>query len=574
MLRHPAGPAPSVWLLAASAVLGAIIFAPASARAYSPYDVEVLDMIDKGVAYLDSLGNRDFQAMTTGFGGGVGERALVGYAHFKLNGDINAEAVRRGVDAVTWLLDNMDAEGADDRSHGNKVLYSLAVSILLLTEVDAKSYEPQIRQLYRQMQTMRMPSGGYTYPGEPKGDLSQTQYAVLAIWTMQQAGFDINEPELAETVNYILRVQDDDGGWPYHAVDPGPGRRQVNQGGITMSTSLAGGSALLIAADSLRAFGDTSATVKPEYDDLPKALRMYREMNSAASKRAKISPGPVLEAIADCQRYRRNNPYERQRRGAGFDWYYYQLYTTERYESFLELSQGIDKSKLESSPAWYDEGVKELMGYQDPESGAWSKKDFSATSPPVATAFALLFLVRSTQKALNVSRGTLAGGRILPSDTTDIRVEGTQIKGRQVAAQVTDLLDILEADDADKLNGQSLPEDMELSENPSARRVQLDRLERLVRGSRSWQARRVAASLLGKSDELRVVPSLIFALSDPDEIVFYYARDGLRFISRKFEGVGLADNKDIGQVREAQRAWKEWYRKMEPDYVFLDDQRR
>jgi HEAT repeat protein len=73
---------------------------------------------------------------------------------------------------------------------------------------------------------------------------------------------------------------------------------------------------------------------------------------------------------------------------------------------------------------------------------------------------------------------------------------------------------------------------LELDKNPIDRAAQLDWLERLVRGGRSWHARRVAARLLGGSDELRVVPALIFALSDPDQSVRTYARDGLRFISR------------------------------------------
>ena len=86
-----------------------------------------------------------------------------------------------------------------------------------------------------------------------------------------------------------------------------------------------------------------------------------------------------------------------------------------------------------------------------------------------------------------------------------------------------------------------------------ARSAQLDRLERLVRGSRSYQARRVAAKLLGLSDELRVVPALIFALSDPDDVVREYARDGLRFISRKFEGFGMPDKPNNSELRQAQR---------------------
>ena len=150
------------------------------------------------------------------------------------------------------------------------------------------------------------------------------------------------------------------------------------------------------------------------------------------------------------------------------------------------------------------------------------------------------------------------------------RLVGGKAKTKKAAQAVTDMLDLLDGEDADQLDGKSLADDMVLPTNPTARAAAMDRLERLVRGSRSWQARRVAARVLGKSDEMRVVPSLIFALSDPDSSVKRYARDGLRFISRKFEGYGMPDKPTDSEMREAQKKWREWYKTMDPGYVFLD----
>ena len=127
------------------------------------------------------------------------------------------------------------------------------------------------------------------------------------------------------------------------------------------------------------------------------------------------------------------------------------------------------------------------------------------------------------------------------------------------------MLDILGGRRADETEGKSIPEDLELDPDPTARAAQLDRLERLVRGSSSWQARRVAARLLGKSDELRVVPALIFALSDPDKSVRQYARDGLRFISRKFDGFGMPDDPTDADIAKAQQKWRDWYRTMQSE---------
>jgi len=131
---------------------------------------------------------------------------------------------------------------------------------------------------------------------------------------------------------------------------------------------------------------------------------------------------------------------------------------------------------------------------------------------------------------------------------------------------------LLEDDSASELDGQSIPDDLKLATDPEERRKQIDRLVRLVRGSQSWQARRVAARLLGQSGELRVVPALIYALSDPDVPVKRFARDGLRFVSRRFDGWGMPDQPTEQEVKEAQQAWRDWYLSLDPGYVFLGEE--
>ncbi len=136
---------------------------------------------------------------------------------------------------------------------------------------------------------------------------------------------------------------------------------------------------------------------------------------------------------------------------------------------------------------------------------------------------------------------------------------------------INDLLGLLEADDkADKADSNSIAENMQLASDPAARRVQIDRFERLVRGSKSWQARRVAARLLGTSDQLSVVPSLIFAISDPDKPTRRYAINGLQFISRKFDQYDLPDDADSAEIRDCQKKWIAWYQTMYPDFVYTE----
>jgi hypothetical protein len=48
------------------------------------------------------------------------------------------------------------------------------------------------------------------------------------------------------------------------------------------------------------------------------------------------------------------------------------------------------------------------------------------------------------------------------------------------------------------------------------------------------------------------------------------ARDGLRFISRRFFGFNLPDSPTEDQVQVAQAKWEEWYLSIRPDGELLE----
>jgi hypothetical protein len=78
-------------------------------------------------------------------------------------------------------------------------------------------------------------------------------------------------------------------------------------------------------------------------------------------------------------------------------------------------------------------------------------------------------------------------------------------------------------------------------------------------------------ALTGRRD-LDNVPILVYALSDTDNQVAIEARDTLRFISRKFNGVDndMPDQPDKQDKIAATLAWKKWYRSIRPDAEFLE----
>ena len=92
-------------------------------------------------------------------------------------------------------------------------------------------------------------------------------------------------------------------------------------------------------------------------------------------------------------------------------------------------------------------------------------------------------------------------------------------------------------------------------------------MRRLVRAE-SFPIRMTAVKILSSSRELDNVPSLVYALSDPDLRIVRVARDGLRFISRKFGGFGLPDEPSREEREEAIEAWKKWYLTIRPEALF------
>jgi hypothetical protein len=547
-LRHILSLAALAWLVSGSASF-----------AYTPNDPVVTKMVDRGIEYLENLGPEAFPGEPSQFNGIAGETVLAAYAHHKCRHDPEHPVVKRGLDIARGIVAALPNRG----EQGAKRNYEMTMCVLLFAEVDAERYKSELKTIQSHLMEWQFPNGAFGYYGDTEGDVSQTQYALLAIWTLDRNGIPMDYSRVVDSAQWLLRVQDVNGSWPYKGKDPGVGRPNLAQYHPNISMGLAGGSSLLIAGDALRLWGETVDDEDPGIPGFPKAIKVYKEdTNTVRRRRVAMSEEPIKRSIAALNAWRQSHPYKRT---SMLDWYYYQLYSLERFESFYEIANGLPK---DSSPAWYNQGVDELRSFQGAD-GGWT--DPANTRGPVSTAFALLFLIRSTQKTIfTLSQGSLQGGYGLPKDTTDIRVEGTQIKGRPIAAQVTDMLDILEKDGAGETEGKSLPDDLELDQDPVARAAQLDRLERLVRGSRSWQARRVAAQLLGRSDELRVVPALIYALSDPDESVRRYARDGLRFLSRKFDGFGMPDRPNQAEIEQAQQAWRDWYRTVNPKHVFLD----
>jgi hypothetical protein len=247
-------------------------------------------------------------------------------------------------------------------------------------------------------------------------------------------------------------------------------------------------------------------------------------------------------------------------------WTHYYMYAFERYKSFQELIEG----KVVAEPVWYNDGVDYLKKTQGAD-GSWNSSGH-ACGPPVHTAFAVLFLTRSSQKSIKkatVDEGILVGGMGLPKDLTNARIQDGQVITPQMVRDVDDLLELLNSTENKEFDAKSLPGGLSLDADLTKRTSQLERLRAMVTNE-NYEARLAAVKTLARSRDLDNVPALIYALSDPDWRVVEAARDGLCFISRNFQGYGPPPQPTEQQVQAARDKWKEWYLAIRPDGQLLD----
>ena len=123
-------------------------------------------------------------------------------------------------------------------------------------------------------------------------------------------------------------------------------------------------------------------------------------------------------------------------------WTFYYLYAYERYASFRELSEG----RADREPKWYTDGARYLIRLQAHD-GSWTT-DKSPSGITADTAFATLFLLRSSKKSIEKAYGygnsTLSIGRGLPRRTAALQVAGGKVRMAAKWTTAAELLPVLQ----------------------------------------------------------------------------------------------------------------------------------
>lgn len=533
-----------------------------AATAATPDSPEVRAMVERGLQHLNSGWKSTTHAERLG---GVALVGLAAYKYEKRFGGDQAVIPDLTLQALKRVMTTAH------EANGLRYLdnYSLGIALVLLTEVSPAEHTGEIGLLLEELLQRQKPNGSWGYPGSPLGDTSQLQYAAFGLWAAKNSGCQVPPEVAVNLANYVMRVQDPSGCWGYQGNDPGTFTR-VTQAPTRPSLGVAGLGTLYVVSDLLGLSRPGVQRQAPK-GSVPAVFQPVASESHGLRNRASIANLPMStlkQAISDGNAWFRSLPTLQTQ-----TWQYYFLYGLERYQSFRELVEGTE----EAEPRWYNDGVRLLQMLQR-DTGQWDSLGSGAFAPQdtdsvVNTAFAMLFLLRSTRETIEkvVERdGALRGGYDLPTDLSAVRVRDNRLVAPAVVGEVADMIGMLESGETDKIDSLlDHPDALSLEGLADAGRAYSERLARVLRTG-SYQARIVAARALGRQVELDNVPILIYALTDGDPRVVREAQAGLRLTSRKFDGIELPEDFTPADRDAVVAQWQTWYKSVRPDAVFID----
>jgi hypothetical protein len=557
-------------------------------RTYYPDHDDVIAIVKKGVAFLEQDPPKS----------DLGQLTLVALAIAQVQKRYYQEVskdhpvIRMATEAILKELQRTEPPTFHDLNE----VYIPAMATILLSETDKVKYRKEVMALVDGLQKRVLPHGGINYMNQEKdiGDTSQLQYAALALYVAHVNGFKVDPEIIKKMLDWLIASQQPSGQHFYKLRKQSNSWTVLPESGESRPSIHAGGlGTVYLLADMLRLFprkkSMANISSKEQFLDLPKTVMLYIPPVGGGEDKfnqdgavVKFETGKLMNAVGSGNRafdamYTIDTP----------DWNYYYLYALERYAWFREQAEGdITGGKI---AGWYDQGVEFLKQAQD-SNGSFIKISFASESREVCTAFAILFLVRSSEViSLPNAESETVGGLGFEDGILDVR--GGNIIGGSPEKDINSLMKLLQEDPSEEqlaAVSQSMKAAIEDFNNmPDKSRGEIKAFLRTMIMADSDVRVRIAVRFLAAEQDMDNVPALIYALGDPNFEICLEAHDGLRLISRRIDSMDLSPNTrrksedpysvteaDVAPMRseynDLKRKWTEWYLKIRPNAELFD----
>jgi len=438
-------------------------------------------------------------------------------------------------------------------------IYGAGVDAMLLADIDKERYVNNLQSIANYVQRTQRSNGSWSDTAVSAGDVSMTQYAVLALWACQRGGAQVAPETVERAADWLLRNGNGDGGWGYRpGTTDGPG-----QGRSTHNMTMAAAGSIGICRIMLH--GSRPLAKKTEKPELAfGALEKVEE---------EVEPGEVKPAFPDHRPSIDSGTID-GRVDRAFAWNMSNFQPVSRVEHNMYFYYCIERAAAVgdlgkvNGTDWYlvyGDGLLTLQG----QDGAFQ----THTGPVVGTALALLYYMRSTGQILKdlYGRGQQRGDKGNPF--------GDKKKAKE-PSELDLLLASMENIDFSKLdeNDSSIADDVVLSvqsiDDPKKLVGEIDRLKKLIRHPNA-QVRRSVYWALGRTGDFKLVPQMLEGIKDPNVDVNIEAEMALRFIARRPNGFGMSLDPLAGlgptdppeqRLRNANdwrtkalKRWSDWY---------------
>ena len=339
------------------AISAASLLGPSRVRCAEITAPQVLRSIERGRQFLISRQRAD-GSWGTAVGGRyhVGISALSALALLNSGMTVKDEPIRR---ALKYLRSLRDPDP--------KQTYEVALTIMVFVAAkDGLRDRARIQRLAAKLESWQVTTGAnsglwsYGPPaaivpgGNPGGDPSNGQFAILGLRDAAHVGIAIRRSTWERAARHWRTAQNPDGGWSYTRSGP--------IGRSSGSMTVAGIATLVITSSMLRDDKDLNP------DGTPVCCRPYK-------------PDKELE---------RGRKWLLQHFAVGYNpgrasWLLYYLYG-------LERAGRLSGQRLYGKHDWYREGAEFLVKGQSPQFGSWAGVGGLESTPVVGTSLVLLFL--------------------------------------------------------------------------------------------------------------------------------------------------------------------------------------